>query len=97
MPELIGGGSSLGWVAVKAVLLFVVAVIGLRLRERRTIAQLSARRPWQSPRVNARWSGAPLVAGLIGPPDVHDLDGQVTSRAERLVRHRRPVHQTRPV
>lgn len=42
MPELIGGGSGLGWVAVKAVLLFVVAVIGLRLGERRTIAQLSA-------------------------------------------------------
>jgi uncharacterized membrane protein YcaP (DUF421 family) len=40
--ELIGGGSGLGWVAVKAVLLFAVAVIGLRLAERRTIAQLSA-------------------------------------------------------
>jgi uncharacterized membrane protein YcaP (DUF421 family) len=40
--ELIGGASGLGWVAVKAVLLFVVAVIGLRLAERRTIAQLSA-------------------------------------------------------
>jgi uncharacterized membrane protein YcaP (DUF421 family) len=40
--ELIGGASGLGWVAVKAVLLFAVAVIGLRLGERRTIAQLSA-------------------------------------------------------
>jgi uncharacterized membrane protein YcaP (DUF421 family) len=40
--ELIGGTSGLGWVAVKAVLLFAVAVIGLRLGERRTIAQLSA-------------------------------------------------------
>jgi uncharacterized membrane protein YcaP (DUF421 family) len=40
--ELIGGGSGLGWVAVKAVLLFAVAVIGLRLGERRTLAQLSA-------------------------------------------------------
>jgi uncharacterized membrane protein YcaP (DUF421 family) len=40
--ELIGGASGLGWVAVKAVLLFAVAVIGLRLAERRTIAQLSA-------------------------------------------------------
>jgi hypothetical protein len=38
MPELIGGASGLGWVAVKAVLLFAVAVIGLRLGERRTIA-----------------------------------------------------------
>jgi uncharacterized membrane protein YcaP (DUF421 family) len=42
MSELIGGGSGLGWVAVKAVLLFAVAVIGLRLGERRTLAQLSA-------------------------------------------------------
>ena len=42
VPELTGGASYLGWVAVKAVLLFAVAVIGLRLRERRTIAQLSA-------------------------------------------------------
>lgn len=42
MNELIGGASGLGWVAVKAVLLFAVAVIGLRVAERRTIAQLSA-------------------------------------------------------
>jgi hypothetical protein len=42
VPELIGGASGLGWVAVKAVLLFTVAVIGLRLGERRTLAQLSA-------------------------------------------------------
>ena len=40
--ELIGGGSGLGWVAVKAALLFALAVVGLRLGERRTIAQLSA-------------------------------------------------------
>jgi len=42
VPELIGDASGLGWVAVKAVLLFTVAVIGLRLGERRTLAQLSA-------------------------------------------------------
>ncbi|HEY6314353.1 MAG TPA: YetF domain-containing protein [Streptosporangiaceae bacterium] len=42
MPELIGGAAGLGWVAVKAVLLFTVAVIGLRLGERRTLARLSA-------------------------------------------------------
>jgi uncharacterized membrane protein YcaP (DUF421 family) len=42
VPELIGGASGLGWVAVKAVLLFTVAIIGLRLGERRTLAQLSA-------------------------------------------------------
>ena len=42
MSELIGGASGLGWVVVKAVLLFAVAVIGLRLGERRTLAQLGA-------------------------------------------------------
>jgi hypothetical protein len=42
VSELIGGAGGLGWVAVKAVLLFAVAVIGLRLGERRTLAQLSA-------------------------------------------------------
>jgi uncharacterized membrane protein YcaP (DUF421 family) len=42
VPELIGGAGALGWVALKAVLLFTLAVIGLRLGERRTIAQLSA-------------------------------------------------------
>jgi uncharacterized membrane protein YcaP (DUF421 family) len=42
VAELIGGASGLGWVAVKAVLLFALAVIGLRLAERRTLAQLSA-------------------------------------------------------
>ena len=42
MFELIGGAGGLGWVVVKAVLLFAVAVIGLRLGERRTLAQLGA-------------------------------------------------------
>ena len=42
VPELIGGGSGLGWVAVKAVLLFAGAVIGLRLGEPRTLARLNA-------------------------------------------------------
>src|SRR5580704_19058166 len=42
VAELIGGASGLGWVAVKAVLLFALAVIGLRVAERRTLAQLSA-------------------------------------------------------
>ena len=40
VQELVGGADGLGWVVVKAVLLFVVAVIGLRLGERRTLAQL---------------------------------------------------------
>jgi uncharacterized membrane protein YcaP (DUF421 family) len=42
MSPLIGGAGDLGWVAVKAVLLFAVAVVGLRLGERRTLAQLGA-------------------------------------------------------
>jgi hypothetical protein len=40
LPELVGGAGGLGWVAAKAVLVFAVAVIGLRLGERRTLAQL---------------------------------------------------------
>jgi uncharacterized membrane protein YcaP (DUF421 family) len=40
--ELIGGTGDLGWVVVKAVLMFAVTVIGLRLGERRTVAQLGA-------------------------------------------------------
>jgi hypothetical protein len=40
--ELVGETGGLGWVAVKAVLMFAVAVIGLRLGERRTLAQLGA-------------------------------------------------------
>jgi hypothetical protein len=40
--ELVGETGGLGWVAVKAVLMFAVAIIGLRLGERRTIAQLGA-------------------------------------------------------
>jgi hypothetical protein len=39
---------------------------------------------------------APLVAGLVRPTHVHDLDGQVASRAENLVRHCRAIQQARP-
>jgi len=42
VQELFGGASGLGWVAIKAVLLFAVAVIGLRFGERRTLTQLNA-------------------------------------------------------
>lgn len=42
MGHLIGHYQSLGWTAAKALLLFAMAVIGLRLAERRTLAQLSA-------------------------------------------------------
>jgi uncharacterized membrane protein YcaP (DUF421 family) len=42
LPELVGGAGGLGWVVAKAVFIFAVAVIGLRLGERRTLAQLGA-------------------------------------------------------
>jgi uncharacterized membrane protein YcaP (DUF421 family) len=42
MSELTGGASHLGWAALKAVLMFTVAVAGLRIGERRTLAQLGA-------------------------------------------------------
>jgi uncharacterized membrane protein YcaP (DUF421 family) len=40
--EIVGQGSSLGWVALKAALLFLTAVAGFRLSGRRTLAELSA-------------------------------------------------------
>jgi len=40
--ELVGGTGGLGWVAVKAILMFAVTIVGLRLGERRTLAQLGA-------------------------------------------------------
>jgi uncharacterized membrane protein YcaP (DUF421 family) len=42
MSQLIGDAGGLGWVVAKAVLMFAVAVVGLRLGERRTLAQLGA-------------------------------------------------------
>ena len=41
MNYFIGHWQQLGWVAVKMVLLFAVAALGLRLSERRTLAQLN--------------------------------------------------------
>jgi hypothetical protein len=56
--ELVGGTGSLGWVAVKAVLMFAVAVIGLRLGERRTSLS-SARSTSRSRSPSARSSAGP--------------------------------------
>jgi uncharacterized membrane protein YcaP (DUF421 family) len=42
MSELIGGAGGLGWVVAKSALMFAVTVAGLRLGERRTLAQLGA-------------------------------------------------------
>ncbi len=41
MHHLLGSYAELGWTALKALLLFVVAVVGLRLSERRVVAQLN--------------------------------------------------------
>ena len=42
MEQLIGGFGQLGWVAAKALLLYLTAVFGFRLGERRTLAEMSA-------------------------------------------------------
>src|SRR5205807_3827401 len=42
MDQLMGGGSELFWVALKALLLYVTAIGGFRLGERRTLAEMSA-------------------------------------------------------
>jgi uncharacterized membrane protein YcaP (DUF421 family) len=42
LQELVSGAGGLGWVMAKAALMFAVAVTGLRLGERRTLAQLGA-------------------------------------------------------
>src|ERR1700722_14002812 len=42
MSQLIGGAGGLGWGGAKSVLMFAVTVAGLRLGERRTLAQLGA-------------------------------------------------------
>jgi hypothetical protein len=55
VPELIGGASGLGWVAVKAVLLFALAVIGLRWDNDARLPS-SARSISQSPSRSARSS-----------------------------------------
>jgi uncharacterized membrane protein YcaP (DUF421 family) len=42
MNELFGGAAGLGWVAIKALLLYLTAVFGFRVGERRTLAEMSA-------------------------------------------------------
>jgi uncharacterized membrane protein YcaP (DUF421 family) len=42
MEHLMGGSGEIGWVAVKALLLYLTAVIGFRLGERPPLAQMSA-------------------------------------------------------
>lgn len=42
MGQLFGGATDLGWVALKALLLFLTAVVGFRVSRRRTLAEMSA-------------------------------------------------------
>ena len=41
MSHLVGEDAELGWVAVKALLLYLTAVVGFRLGDRRTLAEMS--------------------------------------------------------
>jgi len=41
MDHLVGGVGELGWVALKALLLYLTAVLGFRVGQRRTLADLS--------------------------------------------------------
>ena len=41
MDELVGGAGSTGWVVAKTLLLYLTALVGFRLGERRTLAQMS--------------------------------------------------------
>lgn len=42
MNELYGGAGALGWVVLKAGLMFALAVVGFRVGQRRTFAELNA-------------------------------------------------------
>ena len=41
VSNLIGGSAELGWVAIKALLLYLTAVFGFRLSNRRALAEMS--------------------------------------------------------
>jgi uncharacterized membrane protein YcaP (DUF421 family) len=41
MHELVGGAGSVGWVSLKALLLYLTAIFGFRLTHRRTLAEMS--------------------------------------------------------
>jgi len=72
MEYLVGGYDEVGWVALKALLLYLTAVLGLRVGERRTLAQLS---PFD-------FVAAVAVGAIVGRvPNAHDgsyLNGLAT-------------------
>lgn len=78
MEHLFGEVDSLGWIALKAVLLYMTAVFGFRLGERRTLSQLS---PFD-------FVAAVAVGAIVGRvPNAHDasyLAGFVTLAAVLL-------------
>lgn len=88
MPELVGGMGGLGWVVAKAVLIFAVAVIGLRLGERRTLAQLGA-----FDFAVAVATGA-IIGGTAISPSVSFISGAV-ALVTLLVAHRLVAHARR--
>ncbi|TDH60866.1 DUF421 domain-containing protein [Dankookia rubra] len=72
MENLVGGYDEVGWVVLKALLLYLTAVLGLRVGERRTLAQLS---PFD-------FVAAVAVGAIVGRvPNAHDgsyLNGLAT-------------------
>ncbi|TPG59656.1 DUF421 domain-containing protein [Roseomonas nepalensis] len=63
MEHLLGGADELGWIALKALLLYLSAVIGLRFSSRRTLADLS---PFD-------FVAAVAVGAIVGRiPNAHD-------------------------
>lgn len=78
MEHLFGEADSLGWIALKAVLLYLTAVFGFRLGERRTLSQLS---PFD-------FVAAVAVGSIVGRvPNAHDasyLSGIATLAAVLL-------------
>lgn len=63
MEHLFGEAGELGWVVAKALLLYLTAVVGFRLGERRTLAQLS---PFD-------FVAAVAVGAIVGRiPNAHD-------------------------
>ncbi len=65
----------------------LVALAGL------VLAALGLRRRGPAALPDVAFGGAPLVAGLVRPADVHNLDGQVAGRSEHLIRHGGPAQQ----
>ena len=63
MDHLVGGADELGWVALKAVLLYFTVVFGFRLGQRRSLADMSA----------FDFVAAVAVGSIVGRvPNAHD-------------------------